>query len=66
MSRRDIAAFAARSVRLRRDRRRHAELEHHPMQGEGGDTEEALHVSFGWWAPVDLRVSVDEGEVLYR
>ena len=36
------------------------------MQGEGGDTEEALHVSFGWWAPVDLRVSVDEGEVLYR
>ena len=40
------------------------ELEHHPMHGGGRHAEEALQVGFGWWAPVDLRVGVEEGQVL--
>jgi hypothetical protein len=34
------------------------------MHGGGRHAEEALHIGFGWWAPLDLRIGVDEGEVL--
>ena len=39
-------------------------LEDHPVDGGWGDLEEALHVGFGGGTTVDLRVRVDESQVL--
>ena len=40
------------------------EREHHAMDRRRGDLEEALHVRFGGRLAVELRVGVDEGQVL--
>ena len=40
------------------------ELDDHAVDRGGSHPEEALHVGFGWRAPVEFNVSVDEGEIL--
>ena len=62
--RRDEDVDASGDARLSRDEAVAFEAEDHLMDRRWSNAEMALHVGFGWGLAEDVRIDIDEGQIL--